>query len=264
MLLADIFVTTKGRYDLFSSSIASLMANTDPSLYRLTVVDDTGNGGHKGMYAGSKSGEGHIDHMLIHAENMGLGPSINQAMAHIDSLNRWHADPKFGDPGQVAPFIVYCQDDILYTPRWLTRLASMFLAYEQQFKLGFASGIECVEHPIRQSLGGGLFLKDYIRAANMFGRRSYWMSMFPIPQFDVETGGRRARPNDGIGSGVDWHFVRDHENSVCRTGRTNLVIPGLLQHMGYDRSTWLKRDLPESEFDRGIISFMRSQATEDL
>jgi hypothetical protein len=262
MLLADVFITTKGRYDLFTSSLASFMNCTDPSLYRLTIVDDTGDGIHKGIVPGLRFGRHHVDHVLIHSENMGLGPSINQALAHIDSLNRWHSDPEVGDKGQVAPFICYVQDDILYTPRWLNKLASMFLAYEDQFRLGFASGIECVEHPMRKSLGNGLILKDYVRAANMFGRREYWMSMFPIPQFDVETRSRRAKPNDGMGSGVDWHFIRDHENSVCRTGRTNLVIPGLLQHMGYDRSTWLKQNLPESEKDLSVISALREQESD--
>ena len=87
----------------------------------------------------------------------------------------------------------------------------------------------------------------------MFARRSYWMSMFPIPRFDPETGQVRAKPNDGLGSGVDWHVIRNHQNSICKTGRTCLVLPGLLQHMGFNKSTWLNRELPESELDKAII-----------
>lgn len=77
--------------------------------------------------------------------------------------------------------------------------------------------------------------------------------MYPIPRLDPETGRVRANPHLGIGSGVDWHFVRNHENSICRTGRTCLVIPGLLQHAGYKESTWLQRELPESEEDKRTI-----------
>ena len=87
----------------------------------------------------------------------------------------------------------------------------------------------------------------------MMALHGYWMSMWPIPRIDAETGRERGRPNDGLGSGVDWHFVRVHENSVCKRGKTNLIIPGLVVHSGYKESTWLKRELPESEEDKGKL-----------
>ena len=87
----------------------------------------------------------------------------------------------------------------------------------------------------------------------MVARREYWQSLMPIPRFDPETGRIRAKPNDGMGSGVDWHLIRNHENSVCKTGRTCLVMPGLLRHVGYDKSTWLNREMPESKLDKDII-----------
>ena len=82
-------------------------------------------------------------------------------------------------------------------------------------------------------------------------------SMWPIPRFDPETQRERAKPNDGIGSGVDWHFIRNAENSVCKTGKTCLVVPGLIQHNGFDQSTWLKRELPESDEDKRKIEEAR-------
>lgn len=251
-LIADIFVTTKGRPELFHRSISSLLENTPREQFRLTLVNDTGISppSHKKDFLPVET----FDHILAHRENMGLGPSINQALAHIDVLNRWYQDPQAGDPSSVAPFICYCQDDLLYTKGWLQILATRFMAFEKQFNLGFASGIESIEHQEdRKDLPGGMQLKRYIRAANMFSRRETWMSMFPIPRFDPETGRVRAKPNDGMGSGVDWHFMRNHPLSVERTGKTCLVIPGLLQHMGYDQSTWLKRELPESDSDKAII-----------
>lgn len=248
-MLADIFITSKDRPDLLRETLRSLRENTDRSDYRLTVVQDGWN----------SSCESHIwstdivDHALIQRENMGLGPSINQALAHIQSLNQWFEHPTHGDPARVAPFVCYVQDDILFSPGWLRRMTKFFTLFERQHRLGFASGIECVEHATRQDLGNGMILKDWIRAANIFGRREYWMSMFPIPRLDPETGRVRARPNDGMGSGVDWWFIRNAENSVCRTGRTNLVFPGMLVHAGYDRSTWLARELPESQVDKDSV-----------
>lgn len=172
---------------------------------------------------------------------------------HISAINAWGTDDRAPDLDNVTQFICYCQDDLLYTKGWLERLAKMFMLMEKQYNLGFASGVECIEHAVKKDLGNGLLLKDWIRAAQMFGRRDYWLSMFPITRFDPETGRIRAKPNNGIGSGVDWHFIRNHQNSVCKSGKTCLVIPGLVRHMGYKESTWLNGELPESDNDKHII-----------
>jgi len=225
------------------------MENTDPSLYRLTVICD-------GYDIPDFVKD--CDHILWHADNLGLGPSINQALAHIDALNKYYeSSPDPADCNEVTEFVCYCQDDLLYSPGWLETLAKFFLLFERQKNLGFASGVECIEHEMKEVVGEfqgtKLITKDWIRAAQVFGRRDYWMSMFPIPAFDPETGRKRAKPNDGMGSGVDWHFIRNHENSVCKSGKTCLVLPGLVKHMGYDQSTWLDREMPESNEDKRAI-----------
>lgn len=241
MLIADIFITHKpDRTALLEKCLSTLRRCTDRKDYRLHLVVDG-----KGDVDGTD-----VDHLLLHRENLGLGPSINQALAHIEALNRWYEHPQTGDQSKVAEFICYIQDDVLVTPGWLPKMSKMFMLLEKQHNLGFASGVESVEHAVQKDIGNGMILKPWIRAANMFARREYWMSMWPIPSFDPETGRLRAKPNDGMGSGVDWWFVRNHENSVCRTGRTNLVFPGMMVHAGYDKSTWLKRELPESESDK--------------
>jgi len=262
-LIADIFVTCKyrdvhgnSRAALSARSLNSLSATSDRSQYRLTIcVDGTEDyhGDSAGEFIDAALGNLQADYLLQSKENEGLGPTINRAVSHICSVNDWYDHPTHGDKSKVAPFICMCQDDLLYTKDWLPLLANRFLAMERLHNLGFATGLECVEHPIKKDLGGGLILKDWIRAAQMFGRRSYWQSMMPIPPFDPETGRKRAKPNDGIGSGVDWWFIRNHENSVCRTGRTCLVMPGLVQHAGYRQSTWLSREMPESSTDKEKI-----------
>ena len=255
-MLADIFMTFKDRDDLFERSFQSFVKNTPRELYRLTIVCD----GHglpdfiNRNFASLHNDLTCIDHVLIHRENLGLGPSINQALTHIDSLNRYYSDPRVGDPQKVSEFVCYCQDDLLYTKDWLQTLAKFFMMFENSKNLGFASGVECVEHEVREELGDfhgrKVVTKDWIRAAQMFARRDYWMSMWPIPAFDPETGRLRAKPHDGMGSGVDWWFIRNHENSVCKSGKTCLVLPGLVKHLGYDQSTWLDREMPESDLDK--------------
>jgi glycosyltransferase involved in cell wall biosynthesis len=257
-MLIDIFMTTKDRGSLFKKSLQSFFDCTDRTVtpYRLTVVRD-------GDFADTRFVNDYdfVDHVLTHNKNLGLGPSINQALAHIDALNKYYGSSVHKGHSQMyekSDFICYCQDDLLYSKGWLERMIKFFIIFEKNCKLGFASGVECIEHQEGlKDLGNGMLLKHYIRAAQMFGRTEYWMSMYPIPAFDPETRQLRAKPNDGIGSGVDWHFIRNHENSVCRTGRTCLVFPGLVKHMGYDQSTWLKREMPESESDKLEINASR-------
>lgn len=253
-LIADIFITTKGRQEIFKKTLEILKDNTPRDQFRLTIIDDTGDGSRDPLVV-KDSLYSHIipDRFIFHSQNQGLGPSINEALSLINAENEWYSHPTHGDATKVSPFVCYLQDDILVSGNWLQKMAKFFLLFEKQHNLGFASGIECIEHPTKLDLGNGMILKDWIRAANMFGRREYWMSMYPIPRFDPETGRVRAKPNDGMGSGVDWWFVRDHSNSVCNSGRTNIVFPGMMVHAGYKESTWLKRELPESESDKRRI-----------
>ncbi len=254
-LIADIFVTIKPIYDrlpLTIKSLSSLDKNTDRSQYRLTLCLD-GNSLDAGLTDCIEDLQ--PDYILKSYRNEGLGPTINRAVAHIKSVNDWYADIQAGDANQVAPYICMCQDDLLYTQNWLPVLASRFRSYGTLHKLGFASGVECIEHPVKENLSDGIVLKDWIRASQMLSTREYWESLTPIPRFDPETGQMRAKPNNGMGSGVDWWLVRNHENSVCKTGRTNLVMPGLVQHAGYADSTWLQngREMPESDLDKELI-----------
>lgn len=268
-LIADIFVTIKPsleRMALTVQSLRSLVENTDSGQYRLTVcLDGTipgvpldGNYHEQTMALPFMARLPYMAEYVIQScDNEGLGPTINRALASIKSVNDWYSHPTHGNPSKVAPYVVMCQDDLLYTKDWLPTLASRFRAYGTRYELGFASGVECPEHPVREQLGQGIVLKDWIRASQMLATREYWESLMPIPRLDPETGRVRAKPNDGMGSGVDWWLIRNHENSVCKTGRTCLVMPGLCQHAGFDQSTWLQRELPESEHDKEIVRAKR-------
>jgi len=219
--------------------LESLVQCTDGNLFRLTIVAD---GHHNATSEVLREFEQLWDHKIEHAICQGLGPSINQALAYINANKPWDITP--------SPLTVYVQDDVQYSRGWLEKLSQKFLQLERPLNLGFASGIECIEHPVKKDIGNGMVTKDWIRATCMMARHDYWMSMWPIPRIDPETGRERGRPHDGLGSSVDWWFIRNAVNSVCKTSRTNLVIPGLLQHIGYKESTWLKRDLPESNSDK--------------
>lgn len=249
--MIDVFITYKNREKLFKKSFESFIENTDIRNVRLTIVCD-------GFGIPNFLNNYNIDHVLVHKENLGLGPSINQVLSHIKHLNFWYKNsPLKEDNKKESKFICYCQDDLLYQKNWLIDLMRFFSLYEFVHNLGFASGVECIEHKktkiISTKLPNGirdLVLKKWIRAANMFGRTDYWLSMLPIPSLDPETGIKRAKPNNGIGSGVDWHFVRNHENSIVKTNKNCLVLSGLLKHIGYNDSTWFNKELPEHKEDK--------------
>ena len=231
--------------------MSSLRETTPRDQYRLTLVcDGPDDLGGTLLIAGCHR-HGDFDHSLYSDKNEGLGPSITKAIGFIDSLRSMDEIP--------PALTCYVQDDVVFSDGWLEKLCGKFLQLERPLNLGFASGHGAVEHyddprAQRKDLGGGMYTSRYIRATNMIARQEYWKSMLPIPKIDPETGQIRGRPHDGIGSGVDWHFVRVHPNSVVRTGRTNLVMPGLVVHGGYKDSTWLKRELPESEADKASLA----------
>lgn len=254
-LLADVFVTIKPspkRMDLTIRSIESLLKSVDRDQIRLTACFDGIDDAIDEYVEISGSFYDQIDHYVISRENIGLGQTINKAVSLIKTVNEWFSDDHVGDPSKVSSVIVMCQDDLLYEQGWLLKLLAEYRTHRPE-RIGFATGLECVEHPIRRAVNDRVILKDWIRASQMMADHDYWYSLMPIPAFDPETGSMRGRPNDGLGSGVDWWMIRNHENSVCRTGRTCLVMPGLVRHIGYDRSTWLGRELPESEVDKEMM-----------
>lgn len=248
-MIVDIFTTTKSRPELLKQMLVSLRQSTPREQFRLTLVDDGGREHSESNWDALCNAQldDLIDHRIVHSENLGLGPSINEALAHINALKMYDAVR--------SPLTCYVQDDVLFKNGWLAKLSSKYMQLAPVLNLGFASGHSAVEHkddPRAQTkqVNDEMYTNKYIRATCMMSDQNYWMSMWPIPPVDPETGQARGRPHNGLGSGVDWHFVRVHKESVCRTGKTNLIIPGLVIHNGYKESTWLKRDLPESESDK--------------
>lgn len=243
----DLIITTRNRIESLRTTLESLHGTTPKQQYRLTVlvdgtVDDTVGFLQKNPDI--------VDHIVVSQQNEGLGPAFNKLIPFVGGLKG--CDEKY------SPLVCYVQDDVVFEDGWLEKLSSKFLQLERPLNLAFASGHGAVEHyddprARRQDLGQGMYTSKYIRATCMLARFETFSFMLPIPRIDPETGQLRGKPDNGRGSGVDWHFLRVHERSVVNTGMTNLVMPGLVKHAGYNKSTWLKRELPESEADRKVI-----------
>jgi glycosyltransferase involved in cell wall biosynthesis len=234
-MFVDVFVTTHKREEMFERSIRSLLESTNRELFRLTVVVD----GNEQLGDWQKE----VDYILWNKTNIGIAPSVTHALYHINNLNEYFDDKQ-------SSFVCYCQDDVIYQKGWLEKLIKIYTIFSRKYAIGFLSGHNAPEHETKEKIKFGkdeLLLKPWIRATNMFAKREYFMSMLPVPRIDPETRRERGRPNDGLGSGIDWWFIRNHPNSVCRSGKINIVCPGLIKHIGYNKSTWLDRELPEDE-----------------
>jgi glycosyltransferase involved in cell wall biosynthesis len=235
--MIDIFITTYKREEVFKQSLKSLLESTNRDLFRLTVVVDGGGSDFSARdYVFQNA-----DYVLWNHKNIGVGPSVNNVLSHIGSLNDYFDNSQ-------KNFICYCQDDVVYEKGWLEKLIKIYSLFSRKYDIGFVSGHNAPEHATKEKIKFGkdeLLLKPWIRATNMFAEREYFLSMLPIARIDPETRRERAKPNDGIGSGIDWWFIRNHPNSVCKSGKINLVYPGLIKHIGYNKSTWHENELPE-------------------
>lgn len=237
----DLIVTAKDRPKLLSEMLSSLKKTTPREQYRLTVLVDGPNYGLDDLLQRYFDT---VDYKIVSSRNEGLGPALNKLIPFVGGLKSW----------EPAPLTCYVQDDVVFADGWLERLVTKYVQLSGPLKLAFATGHHAVEHyddprAQRTNLGPGMYTSRYIRATCMMAYHEVWSSMLPIPSVDLETGLQRGKPDNGLGSGVDWHFLRVHPGSVTKTGRTNLVIPGLVVHAGYKDSTWLKRELPESTDD---------------
>lgn len=245
MLVDVIATTTLTRPDLLRRTLASLLERTDHTQMRLTsVVDGPVPPGAEALSAELRASS---DLCISSRRNAGLAPALNLALAAV--AVQW----------QPADFVLLLQDDVLVLPNWLDKLTQAFLRHEVHDRVGLATGLACPElaaatlgHSL-SVLDDGCTLMPYCRAAMMFGRRRTFFDVMPIPPVDGETGQPRGRPHDGLGSGVDWHILRQHLNCLRRKGLSCLVVPDVALHLGYRDSTWLGRDLEEMPEDRAAI-----------
>ena len=256
MLLADIIITTKGnggRPKLLEKSLQSLAENTKKKHFRLTVIQDGEDEEVENVVKKFRK-EGLVDNFIFKGENEGLAPALNSSFQFCLQNEEYFDVEDYGNFRKTSSFLSLNQDDILYSPNWLPTLVSNFCLLEKKENLALVTGITSPEHPIVKNLPLNLQLKNWVRMTQLMGRWSFFKEIFPIPVYDPETRKQRAHPHNGIGSSVDWWICRNSNRCLVNTGRYALVVTGLLQHLGYKDSTWLKRELEETQEDLEKIS----------
>jgi glycosyltransferase involved in cell wall biosynthesis len=239
-----ILITTKDRLKFLNNCLESIKRTTPES--RIFIVSDGSNSDTIEYITNSDNIEGYV----INKTNIGIAPSIEIGLHLINNYHRFRYNE--GLEKDQDPWISYVQDDVEFIQNeWDKKLWG---AYLQCYNappigftgIGFVTGHVAPEHSnsIRQTFDIGYEFRDHIRATHMMAPLSFWLEQLPIT-VNGELDRPRGHPGNGIGSDIDWYFLRDHDKSVLKRGMTNLVVPGILKHIGADNSTWQKNILPE-------------------
>lgn len=227
-------VTTYNRLHHLNQSLESLMKHTN-SYDELVIADDNSTDGTQDYL--HDLCQYHIGPQIsisLSDKNVGVCESINRILKYYHD--------KYGDGEDI--FLAKMEDDMSYTPGWLDKCLELFELYKN-LPVGFVGGYVAPEHPTIERIhhpdGTLLYLRTEMRGNCMIGRLKYWYSMYPIPENIPGKSYRRGKPDNGHGSHNDWHFLRDHELSVEKTGKICILYPNLLKHEGAEQSTWGNR-----------------------
>jgi len=155
--------------------------------------------------------------------NRGLAAAMNIGLSY------WLADKD-------VRWISYFQDDVDVHPKML-EILSRFQKYSQVL-----TGHDAGEHRAhKESVVDGVSIKDKwaIRATHVHASASFWRDMMPIPTRELGAPKRQGLGR-GLGSDVDWWFVRDSPKSSQKTNRPVLCVPGLVRSFLYkaEDSCW--------------------------
>ena len=80
-------------------------------------------------------------------------------------------------------------------------------------------------------------VKHFAEGHLYFALSDFWAHTTPVPILNVD-GTKRGLPDYGVGSNVDWHFLRESSHSLKHLKRQTGAIANLVQHTGNDHSTW--------------------------
>ena len=162
----------------------------------------------------------------------------HQGLVH--SLNALFAEVKrFAEERMLAPFWIYCQDDLRFSPGWLQKMFAVWDRWAEESNFGLLTCVEDAFTVINQFEWEGMHIqiKHFAEGHLYFAPKDFWVRTTPIPILNGD-GTERGFPCSGIGSNVDWHFLRDSPKSLSHLKKKVGVIPGLVTHTGNENSTW--------------------------
>lgn len=218
-----ILITTYNRLNLLKRTLKSLHKSlkNDKNDLTIFVVDDGSTDGTEKYLSGKK-----INNLYI-TKNGGLRNALNHGLNFCFNVTK-------------PEYISYVQDDVEFKEGWLQECIDRWEYFKHE-KIGFITGHNAPEHPIKTQFTNGDILRWTCRATHMFASTKRWKEFGEIP--DLTPG--VAAPKPGQGSLVDWWLVGHPEgkypeskNSLKKKGEYVLCLPGRIKHMGERESTW--------------------------
>ena len=224
--LTDILITTYNRPFLLKQTLASLFIHTDPTKTPFRVYVSVDEDFDSESPTVKVLRDFPVNQIVYGRTEAGLCDSLNRLIALTKRIK-----PK-------PDFICYLQDDVWLNPRWLETQIRV-LKDLSKAPIGFVTGFDAPEHP---PLGcwyvtRTVWKKRITRATQLLAKTELWYELTPIPKLNPN-GSKRGRPHNGIGSRVDWWLMVDAPNSTWNRKLFVGVVPGLVEHLGEEMSTW--------------------------
>lgn len=234
-----VLITTYNRLNLLTQCIESIK-NTEPKS-PIFVIDDGSEEDTK-EYLLSQN----LEMVLLNKSNIGVSPSLEIGINAINNWYRFRKADRLILPSDIL-WVSWVQDDVVFKVNsWYSLcMEKLCHAKNDPNKIGFITGHEAPEHAKsgRACEVPDCLYRDHIRATHMLATIDEWKLHFPISCYQKyglvrghPTKAKRGTP--ARGADEDWWILRDHANSVLRRGKTNLVVQGILSHIGHEQSSW--------------------------
>lgn len=239
--MIDILITTYNRKEFLKKTIESLFEKTKME-FRLFIIDDCSDDGTQDYLRNLEHER--LTFVVLSKRRNGVVFGFNMLWNMIDYYDMFWEE---------KPYLCYLQDDcFILEDGWLWILLDAYEKLKEKFNIGFFSGYDAPEHPIRERLimeGREMFLKDSQTATNLIATKEFWRSIGWIPRRNPD-GSERGFPGKNKGSHIDLYltgcmseskFVRGAAGENCSYNQKKkvLVIP-MIEHLGIKdkESTW--------------------------
>ena len=239
--MLDLLITTFNRRPILQETVESFLSMNTAIPYRLFIIDDCSADDTPDYLRGMKRGS--LALVILRKKRSGITYAFNALWNVSEFIDRFYEE---------YPYLGYLQDDMKSLENeWLLKLIETYEALRGQYPIGFFSGHDAFRHPPFQEIqhnGTKVILKKSQGFTNMIAEKSFWRSIGYVPRLDLD-GRERGFPGNGKGSNIDLYFtgcmsrskfVPEHaaKNCLYNQGKFVMVIPGMLEHMGEDQSTW--------------------------
>lgn len=214
-----VVMLTCDRPDLFRRAVMDLHTSHLPAgwVRDITVVDNS-EGAVGRAEVDRWLGNGAVDRLVR--------PTFNAGIAAGWNLGFGVADTEEPFSGRALPEVVaLVQDDVAMDPDWFIECLQALDTWDD---VALVSGYNSPSHPtlsVRRSRDLLGYEQAALPGVHLVARRAFWEGVFPLQTTQHHTD-------------EDWEITRDSDGAPRNLGKLCLVVPGLVEHTGGQRSTY--------------------------